>query len=429
MNGYRIRAILLALAVAFLDGFDALSMSFAAPAISGSWVVDKAVLGVVFSSSLAGMALGALVLAPLADIVGRKMLMLIGLTLMTLGSALAAVADSIEELMLWRLLTGVGIGASAIIIFAIATEFANARTRPMALAVMAVGYPIGGLVGGLLASVLLTHFSWRSVFLAGFVLGAVAIPFVAVLLPESLTFLLGREQHGRLERINRILTRSGLAAIAATPAVTRVQRSYAGVFAREQRPITFRLALVSALNMSTGYFALSWLPQVVYLAGFPPPDASLVAAIFSFAGVLGGLSFGLLTRGRDQTRLAALLLIVQGAPLALFGITPPSLMALMVAGAVCGLFLYAASTSFYTILPQNFAGSSRAAGTGFVMGVGRVTSAVAPAMAGVLLAHHFSIATVFALFGAVATSAGLILLVHRSAPARVAAMRAVISMD
>ena len=54
------------------DGMDVLIISYCAPAISNSWNIGPEALGVVFSAGLAGMALGALFLAPYSDSFGRK---------------------------------------------------------------------------------------------------------------------------------------------------------------------------------------------------------------------------------------------------------------------------------------------------------------------------------------------------------------------
>jgi len=54
-----------------LDGFDVLSIAFAAPGIAAEWGIDRAALGVVLSMELMGMALGAIVLGGVADRIGR----------------------------------------------------------------------------------------------------------------------------------------------------------------------------------------------------------------------------------------------------------------------------------------------------------------------------------------------------------------------
>src|SRR5580658_7181607 len=127
MSGVQKVAVALTCALSALDGYDVLSMTFAAPAITLAWGVGKAALGVVLSSGLVGMALGSFLLAPLADFIGRKRMILISLILMGLGALLSGFATSLPQLAAWRVVTGLGIGACIAVINPISAEFANGR--------------------------------------------------------------------------------------------------------------------------------------------------------------------------------------------------------------------------------------------------------------------------------------------------------------
>jgi AAHS family 4-hydroxybenzoate transporter-like MFS transporter len=126
MSRTQIGAVALTVILSALDGFDVLSVTFAAPAISRDWGLGKGALGIVLSSGLGGMALGSFLLAPLADMFGRRRLILLSLSLMAIGMALSAMASSLPELAGWRVVTGLGIGACVAVINPIAAEFANA---------------------------------------------------------------------------------------------------------------------------------------------------------------------------------------------------------------------------------------------------------------------------------------------------------------
>ncbi|RYE01098.1 MAG: MFS transporter, partial [Sphingomonadales bacterium] len=106
----QIATIALCIVLNALDGFDVLSISFAAPGIAAEWRVDRAALGIVLSMELIGMALGSILLGQVADRIGRRPIVLGCLLAMAGGMALASRADSIGTLSFWRLLTGIGIG-------------------------------------------------------------------------------------------------------------------------------------------------------------------------------------------------------------------------------------------------------------------------------------------------------------------------------
>ena len=104
MAPLQIAAVAVTVAISALDGYDVLAASFAAPSISHAWGLGKTGLGLVLSSGLFGMAFGALALAPLADLVGRRVLVFLALALMAGGMALSALAPSPLHLAGWRFL-------------------------------------------------------------------------------------------------------------------------------------------------------------------------------------------------------------------------------------------------------------------------------------------------------------------------------------
>ncbi|MBN8814325.1 MAG: MFS transporter [Sphingomonas sp.] len=402
----------LAVAIAFLlsalDGFDVLSVTFVAPAIIKAWHVEKGALGVLLSAGLAGMAAGAFILAPIADLAGRKVMVLVALGLMAAGMALSAGAGSLEQLIAWRVVTGVGIGSCVAVINPIATEFANARRRPLTISVMALGYPVGGVVGGLLAAVLLRHYGWQAVFAAGAIGALIMIPAVLLLLPESIAYLVSRK--GSLEQLNAVLVRCDQPPLDAWPEESAVaKRGYSALFTREQAAATVWLVCITMLFTFPVYFVLSWLPQMIAEMGFASSTASLASAVASMAGVAGGLVLGWRAQRGGLRWLTSGGMVGLGLATSLFGVTPPHLPMLMAMAAACGFFLFGASCGSFATAATTFKDEARAAGSGFVSGAGRVSSAIAPAAAGWLFAAGFDRAVVSSIFGGFAIAAGAIL--------------------
>src|SRR5579884_942339 len=93
-----------------IDGFDVLAISFTAPLIAQEWNVDPATLGVLLSAGLAGMAAGSLFLSPLADLVGRRAIVVWCPAIISVGMLASAATSSVWALSAFRLLTGIGIG-------------------------------------------------------------------------------------------------------------------------------------------------------------------------------------------------------------------------------------------------------------------------------------------------------------------------------
>ena len=184
-----------------LDGFDVLAISFASPGIAKEWGIDRAALGIVMSMEILGMALGSLALGNVADRIGRRPTVLGCLIVMTAGMFLASTARGVEPMSVFRFMTGLGIGGMLAAINAVAAECANNRRRNLAVTLMATGYPLGAVFGGMIATRLLAGGDWRSVFMFGTLATAVCIPLVLWLMPESVSYLVERRPAKRPDRL------------------------------------------------------------------------------------------------------------------------------------------------------------------------------------------------------------------------------------
>jgi MFS family permease len=414
MRTLQVCAVAVTVLLSMLDGYDVLSMTFVAPAVSREWDIGKAVLGAVLAAGLAGMAIGSFVITPIADLVGRRKLVFAALGLMGIGSLFSAFAATPGQLMAWRVVTGLGIGTCVAVINPLAAEFSNGRRRPLALALTAMGYPAGGLLGGLIAALLLHIADWRAVFLTGAVLAAMLVPVVLLALPESFAFLIGGRNAASLDRLNALLVRCGQPALDALPAPAPARtRGYRGVFAPGQRAITARLALINLLHAAAAYFVISWLPQMIGDAGFAPSAASLAAAVSNLTGIVGGLALGAYAQRGGVQRPTVIAVFAMAGAVVAFGLAPADLLLLSVLAALCGFALFASVAGFYSVIALSFPDAARASGTGFVIGVGRVSSAVAPLLAGWLFQSGLGRAEVAIAFACCSVVAGILLWTYR----------------
>jgi MFS family permease len=176
MSRLQVWVVALTVALNALDGFDVLSISFASPGIATEWGIDRAALGIVLSMELIGMAIGSILLGGIADTVGRKPTVLGCLAVMAAGMLGATTSTSVVTLSIWRVVTGLGIGGMLAAINAVAAEFSNARRKHLAVSLMSIGYPLGAVVGGVVAAQLLKTQDWRSVFYFGSAVTATLLP-------------------------------------------------------------------------------------------------------------------------------------------------------------------------------------------------------------------------------------------------------------
>ena len=146
--------------IVFVDGFDAQAMGFVAPALTAALEIPRSVLGSVISSGLVGMMVGALVSGPLADRIGRKPVLVGSALIFGVGSLLTATAQSVEALMAFRVLTGLGMGGAMPNAIALTSEYMPRRRRAGAVTTMICGFSLGAAVGGFVAAAIIPRFGW-----------------------------------------------------------------------------------------------------------------------------------------------------------------------------------------------------------------------------------------------------------------------------
>lgn len=385
-----------------LDGFDVLSISFAAPGIAADWHIDRAALGLVLLMELIGMAVGSLLLGGVADRFGRRVTILGCLGAMAFGMFGAATAHHVVALSAWRVVTGLGIGGMLAATNAAVAEAANGQRRSLAVVLMAGGYPVGTIIGGMIAAVLLGQHGWRAVFVFGGVVTLCFVPLVLWRVPESIAFLLQRPNAATLARINRTLARMGHEAVATLPAlVARPARiGVAALLSPQYAALTALLTVAYLAHIMTFYYILKWIPKIVVDFGFPPPMAAGVLVWASVGGALGSLALGLLTLRVRVYRLTLAAMLASTALVILFGYQQGSLGWLSSTAAVVGFATNAGVVGIYALLAQAYPTQLRASATGLVIGVGRGGSALAPALAGMLFAAGYGLPLVSALMGA-----------------------------
>ncbi|QGP88155.1 sugar porter family MFS transporter [Gordonia sp. 135] len=201
----------------FLFGFDSSVVNGAVDSIESNFGLGKLMTGFAVAIALLGCALGAWFAGRLADVWGRKRVMLLGSALFIISAIGTAYTQTIPDLLLWRVLGGIGIGIASVIAPAYISEIAPARYRG-ALASMQQLAITMGIFAALLSDAILADTAgsasndlwwgleaWRWMFLVG-VVPAVVYGVLALLIPESPRYLVGRNRDEEAARILQTVT-------------------------------------------------------------------------------------------------------------------------------------------------------------------------------------------------------------------------------
>ena len=393
--------VILCSVINMLDGYDVLVMSFAAAPVATDWQLDSASLGLLLSAGLIGMALGSIVLGPLADALGRKRLVHICLSTVTIGMVASAYAQSEMQLLTLRFVTGVGIGGMLATLTALVSEYSNDKRRGICMGLLQSGYPLGALLGGMIAAQIIQFADWRSLFLFGGGLSALLLPLIVIRLPESLDFVSKSGSPGADHMKLRLLERFGLSEPrhSVVEDLDQDVGSWRSCFTPSEVKINTLLLWTCYLAlMFSFYFVVSWTPKLLVDAGLSTSEGISAGAILQAGGLLGALTIGLLGSRYAVNNLAAWFFSLSVVTILAYGWAEVELTALMILSAMMGFFLIGAMIGLYTIGPALYDSKARVTGVGLAIGVGRLGAIAAPFVGGVLIEADLELSLIYAAF-------------------------------
>ena len=171
-----------------LTALTALSIDMSLPALPRLTAVfattpDRAQL--TLSVFLIGFAIGQLAYGPVSDRFGRRPALLFGLVIYTMGGIGCALADSIDQLILCRLLQGIGGCVGRVMGPAIVRDEFHAREGAQVLSYVTLVMALAPLIGPVIGGYLLVIADWQAIFVALAIFGAVVLAVIATSFGES----------------------------------------------------------------------------------------------------------------------------------------------------------------------------------------------------------------------------------------------------
>jgi len=417
MAWMQIIVVMMCILLNALDGFDVLSIAFASPGIAQEFEINRAVLGVVLSMELMGMAVGSVILGNVADKIGRRPIILFCLAVMAMGMYFASGAQSVNELSVHRFYTGLAIGGMLATTNAMVAEFSNRRHRSLCVMLMAGGYPLGVVIGGTIASGLLAHDSWRAIFEFGAIATIAFFPLVWFLVPESVAYHTIQRGTDSLVRINSSLKKMGKEPIAALPDVTeKPKTSLLELFKPAMLRTTIVLTVAYFMHIMTLYFLLKWTPKIVVDMGYSASSAGGVLVWANLGMLTGSILFGLLSSRFATRNLMFVALVMSSIMIYVFGKGYSELDQLSAVACIAGFFINGGVVGLYALFADHYPDNLRASGTGFSIGLGRGGAAASPIIAGILFTagYGLSLVATFMAFGSVVAAIVLVFLKARA---------------
>ncbi|MFC9978412.1 MFS transporter [Gordonia sp. NPDC127522] len=377
------------------DGFELAVIGFALPRLPEDFATTGQ-KGWLASGALIGMGLGAMFLTRFADRYGRRRMLILASATSTIGMFLSSMAPNVWALFGFRLVTGLGVGVIGALTIVVAQEFSSLKNRNMSTAMTTIGYATGAFLAGSVGLVLLDALGggWQTLFHTGAAISLIGTVAMIFLLPESLEYLVTRDDDASRAKIARIAAKLNLDGVdpAAKPPVDesgRVHDSddaamtpFSAPYLRTTLMLTFGFTMLIAAY----YFVTNWTPQLITDATGDERTGTLVGTVVTFGGVMGAVVFGVLGMKLFSTHVAWLMLTIAVIAQLTFALTMAGPVAI-VAAALLGMGGFAAMSSYMASTPPLYPAALRARAVGAVVGLSRVGSIITPIAAGYLLSY------------------------------------------
>ncbi|MEP6964523.1 MAG: MFS transporter [Polaromonas sp.] len=382
-----------------LDGFDVQAMGYVAPALLQDWKVDKASLGPVFGAGLFGLLVGSLVISVLADKMGRRPVLIGSTFFFAICMLLTPLTHTLDQLMIIRFITGVGLGAIMPNAMALSGEFSPQRKRISIMMIISCGFTVGAMLGGVIAAALIPHFGWQSVFYVGGVVPLLIGLAMLKYLPESIQFQVMK--HAPADKIAALLKRVVPGAnLGVRPQFATPEKKEGGVpvmrlFSEGRAGLTAILWTISFMNLIALYFLSNWLPTLAKSTGMSLENAVLVGAMLQFGGTLGTITMGWLIDRLGFRRVLLPCFVVAAGSIALIGHSSASLAMLFAVVFVTGFAVVGGQPAINAMAASFYPTALRSTGIGWCLGIGRIGAVIGPVVGGELIRLQLAQSSLF----------------------------------
>ncbi len=307
-----------------------------------------------------GWMFGGLLFGIISDRIGRKKVLIFVTLLYGIATLLTVFVQNWYVLMGYRFLTGMGVGGVLLIATVYISEIWVEKTRPIALGILAVAFPIGIVTtGGLTVS----FSSWRESFWLGIIPISVAI-LMLFLLPES-------KQWNDLEKSKKV--------------------SYSTIFEPIYRKNLIKGSLIFGSVLIGLWGIFSWIPtwvQTLLPAGQNgQQERGITMMLLGSGGILGGILSGFLIKylGSRKTLIITFLGCILACCI-LFLTNQTHGKIIYLETAFLSLFFGISQGSLSSYIPDLFPTIIRATASGFCFNIGRFFTATAVFFVGSMVA-------------------------------------------
>ena len=393
-----------------LDGMDVLVVSYCAPAIAQALKLGPKTLGIVFSAGLVGMAIGAIFLAPYADKFGRKKLILASAFIMGFSVLLTALSENILQLVIMRLISGLGIGCMLATTATLTSENVLNNSKDFWVSLVISGYPVGAVISGYIAATVIPSYGWESMFIFAGLTTLFTIPLTYFFLTESPQFYLKKQPFGALEKVNKLFIKMNLRPLDNLPEVKLNLKNkplVSQLFSNKYKLSTLQLWAALFFAFGCLYFLISWIPKLATDAGLSIELAIYAGTIFNVGAFFGIVLQGYFSSKIGLKKTISIFLLLTFVLMASFKVFIGTDF-LLIVYFLLGFSLQGGFVGLYAVAARLYPTEFKTTGVGWAIGVGRLGGILAPVIGGLFIAMGLSLSANFLIFSIPALFASIL---------------------
>lgn len=376
-------SVIIAISLAsFFTYYDITNYSYISPILKATWNIGDTEIAYGASMTILGYVIGAICITVFADTHGRKPAFILSILLLGLGSILAASSQDMTQMALFRLLTGVGIGAEIAIVSAYIGEMSPKSKRGKYTSIIILigwaGLTSSGPISFLLIqqSQVIGIDSWRIVLAIAGTVALISSPF-RIQMPESFRWLLAK---GKIHQLNSVLMTLGIAPLEANNKTLHPSRKFFSLRTFKNKPVLLRVLFFVAiwfLVLIPVYASLLLVVEYVN-QGYSLNESISINTLSSIGFVAGGLLSLPLADKIERKHQIAIASSIMSIAFILRGFLIDNYNGLVVAGFIAFASNAWLISSLLAYTSESFPTKVRSFSSGIVEGISRGLAALGP---------------------------------------------------
>ncbi len=386
--------------VLFMDGFDMYFLGKILPAIADGLGGSATDMQPVVTFQQFGMLIGAIIIPPLSDRIGRKPVL--GLCLLMFGSLTlwAAWSSGFTMLAVLRGIAGIFFSAMLPVGLAIISESTPKRRRALFMSIALVCFSGGNLGSGFMVTLLLEPYGWEIFFIIGGIVPLVALLLLLVI-PESIAFRVNRDPSDpRIPAVVRRLDPGAQLSGSETFYMGDQQEvekmGPLAMFGPRFRMQTILLFAICFFSLGNIALLANWLATfMLEMRGVPLADFAFYMIIGYFGGAAGTLAMGWLMDRLNVYRVLAVYFVVDAIAIASIGMLDAGVAVMLISALIVWNFCQVGGqTGINNLATLGYPPEMRSSGIGWAGAMGRFGGVIFPALGGMALAASLSLETI-----------------------------------